>query len=437
MRYLLIGLLPPVLGGAEVGGVASIIPNWAKHLAAIKGNELYLWAPAINPTSPGLIPNVSILPWLYRDRNPISLVKHYGLSNIGLSLIGELLTKASQSKINFWLNRFPYSRSYFDIKKAVKRVRPDVVNDQLFSWYALTCQAAVHAVDPSIPIIISVHGIHLNQMSLDELPEEEKVKYMAQAKKIFAKTDYILFSSTYNLDYSKNHGLLDGINHYTVITDGVDTALFDEISKGKSQQILGLDPRYRYILFVGNLLPRKGCHLLLEAFARVAQNLSDIVLIIIGDGPEKENLNKQINDLRLGERVHFEGAVPDFKRLVMWYKACDIYVLPSQSEGLSISILEAMSAGLPVISCRPPVGSYESLREGETCLLADYGNIQQLSAMIEMLLMNTQLANMLAKNAAHLMREEFDWKVRASAMDRLTQDIVEQKRQIMRLEANH
>jgi glycosyltransferase involved in cell wall biosynthesis len=437
MRYLLIGLLPPDLGGPDVGGVASITPNWAKHLAAMEGNEVFLWAPAIKKIPPDIIPNVTILPWLYRDRNPISLINRYGLFNLGRSFVGEVLSLRERSKGSLRFPRLLYSRLYYEIKKAVEYVKPDVVNDHVFYSDAFICHAAVHNVDPYIPITISVHGVHLNARSLDELPPDFKEAYLAQARYILSKSDYIFFSSTYNLEYSKIHGLLDGFSHYTVVTDGIDVSLFDGLAQDQSRHKLGLDPMYRYILFVGNLLPRKGCHLLLNAFSQVANKVTDIKLIIIGDGPERGNLYKQANELKLSERIKFIGTVLDPRQLYLWYKSSDLYVLPSQAEGLSISILEAMTAGLPVVSCRPPMGSYENLRDGETCLLTDYGDVDQLASAIEKLLTDKQLSKRLSENAARLMRDEFDWKVRARIMNQLTQAIVEQKKQIRRLEANH
>jgi len=431
MRYLLIGLLPPNSGGAKVGGIASITPNWAKHLAAIDNNEVYLWAPVVQQPSPGAITGVTILPWLFKDRNPMSLVQRYGVLNLGMILFDVLLSRFNYIGRTFYRYQLKRSRQYFEIKRTVESVCPDLVILYTFYESALISKAAVRAIDPSIPVINTVHGggAQLNAKSLEDLSEKTRTFYVAIAREVFADSDYIAFASAYNLRYCKIHGLLSDLSRYSVVTDGVDTSVFKSGNKEQSMRELGLDPNCRHILFIGNLLPRKSCHLLVQAFSQVTQDIDKIELVIVGDGPEKGRLLRQAEALEVGEQVRFVGTISNPQEFRKWYQACDLYVLPSKSEGLSISVLEAMSSGIPVISCHPAMGVYENLRDGETCLLTEYGNVDQLALAIERILSDTNLASNLAEKAFQLMREEFDWKVRAKAMHNLATSVVKWKRQ--------
>jgi len=431
MRYLLIGLLPPHLGGVTVGGIASITPNWAKHLAAIKGNEVHLWAPVVRQPPADAIAGVTVLPWLFRNRSAESLVRRYGVVNLGMILFDVLLSRSHYLGNALCRYQLQHSRRYFEVKRSVESLRPDVVISYAFYESALIHRAAVRAVDPSIPIIDTVHGggSQLDADKLEDLSEKTRAFYLSVAREVFADSDYIAFASTYNLEQCKSEGLLDDLSRYGVITDGVDTSAFKSSNKEQSVHELGLDSDYRHILFVGNLLPRKSCHLLVQAFSQVTQDIDKVKLIIVGDGPEKGRLLRQAEALEVGERVRFVGTISNPQEFRKWYQACDLYVLPSKSEGLSISILEAMSSGIPVISCHPVIGVYENLHDGETCLLTEYGNVDQLALAIDRILSDTNLASKLAENAFQLMREEFDWIVRAKAMHNLAISVVKWKRQ--------
>jgi glycosyltransferase involved in cell wall biosynthesis len=111
----------------------------------------------------------------------------------------------------------------------------------------------------------------------------------------------------------------------------------------------GIPPDARVIGTVGRLNPVKALHILLTAFVRVLAVDPRARLLIIGDGPERARLEQLAEKLRCRGQVHFLGYRSNPRRLIA---AMDVYVNSSKFEGISLTILEAMMAGKPVVATR-------------------------------------------------------------------------------------
>jgi glycosyltransferase involved in cell wall biosynthesis len=107
------------------------------------------------------------------------------------------------------------------------------------------------------------------------------------------------------------------------------------------------DPRT--ILFLGRLSPEKGATTLLDAFERVVEKLPDARLVIAGEGAQRAELEQRARAIAGGGAVEFAGWVPHGPALKDLLARSDVLCLPSYTEGLPSSLLEAASAGLPVI----------------------------------------------------------------------------------------
>jgi glycosyltransferase involved in cell wall biosynthesis len=133
-----------------------------------------------------------------------------------------------------------------------------------------------------------------------------------------------------------------------VVHCGVDTTILAE---------LGRTPSSHRVLCVGSLEERKGQRYLLEAVAELRDRFPDIELVLIGDGPERSSLEDFARRLAIGERMRFAGALPaDAVRDELSHAA--VFALPSiidktgRTEGIPVALMEAMAAGVPVISTR-------------------------------------------------------------------------------------
>lgn len=135
-----------------------------------------------------------------------------------------------------------------------------------------------------------------------------------------------------------------------VIPNGVDTAKFFPVSKQAARRQLGL-PDDKIILSVGELIPRKGFHVLIEALELLVREhgRQSIHLIIVGEGAYRKTLQDLVASLKLTRHVRLAGAVPHAE-LNKWYNAADLFCLASDREGWPNVILESLACGTPVVA---------------------------------------------------------------------------------------
>ena len=147
------------------------------------------------------------------------------------------------------------------------------------------------------------------------------------------------------------------------------------------------------------LRPEKGLHVLLEAFAKVR----NVRLLIVGSGPLRGELEGRARELGLGAACHFQPAVAN---VAEWLRAIDIFVLPSLSEALSNSLLEAMACGCcPIAS--DTGGNPELVTHGETGLLFPSGDANALASRLRIVLADPELRHRLAAAAELRARSTF------------------------------
>ena len=166
------------------------------------------------------------------------------------------------------------------------------------------------------------------------------------------------------------------------------------------------------ILFVGRLVSRKGVNHLIAALQRLRNDLN-ARLTVIGDGPERASLARQVLDGGLQDRVDFRGRVDD-SVLKESYAATDVFVLPSildtrgDTEGLGVVLLEAMSYGVPVVGSEIG-GITDIIEDGESGLLVPPADPDQLARALERLALDPALAASLGAAGERRVRAAFGW----------------------------
>jgi glycosyltransferase involved in cell wall biosynthesis len=190
-----------------------------------------------------------------------------------------------------------------------------------------------------------------------------------------------------------------------VVLNGINTEPFREpFDRAALRQSVGIPADALVIGTVGRLNEVKRQDLLLRAFARVKAENARARLLIVGDGPLRENLRELATQLGIGSTVHFAGYQPHPER---YLRMMDVFALTSRMEGLPLVILEAWAAGLPVVASA--VGGVPDLvKHGQTGLLFDSGDESGLLQMLTELLVNPRRARVLGESGRQEVLSHYD-----------------------------
>ena len=185
---------------------------------------------------------------------------------------------------------------------------------------------------------------------------------------------------------------------------------------------LGIGPGTYIWISVGRLTRQKGLVHLLDAFSRLHRNNGDSVLLIVGDGEDRKMLNKRASDLGINDRVIFAGARQDTFALM---GISDAFVLSSLWEGGPLVILEAMAAGLPVVSTKVGDAPF-MVQQGRTGTLVDPGDVRQLADAMALVEGMGPEAAVWGLNGRRKVEEHYDFKRVQKEMELFYQELAGQ-----------
>jgi len=155
-------------------------------------------------------------------------------------------------------------------------------------------------------------------------------------------------------------------------------------------------------LFLGLIVERKGIYDLLKAISLLDKDVRDKMHLEIGGDGEREKLQQMISDLNISESVTFRGWVDGVLKEELFSKA-NVYILPSHFEGLPVSILEAMSQGMPVIATSVG-GIPEIVIDGKNGYLVNVGDIEAIRESMTKLIVQPMLLESMGKESEILVR---------------------------------
>ncbi len=158
--------------------------------------------------------------------------------------------------------------------------------------------------------------------------------------------------------------------------------------------------------YFGRLKKYKSVEHLLHAFVHVRSRIPDIKLVVVGDGDYRPALQKIADHLGIGSSVHFTGYVSE-KEKVEWLNRVWFMVNTSSKEGWGLTVIESNACGTTVIGSDVP-GLRDAIKDGETGLLYRYGNVNDLSEKILLLINNREMRDRLTKYAL-VWASTFDW----------------------------
>jgi glycosyltransferase involved in cell wall biosynthesis len=147
-----------------------------------------------------------------------------------------------------------------------------------------------------------------------------------------------------------------------VVPNGVDLSPYSNETVPIDRAEFGFNESDIVLVYTGRLGPEKNLPFLLRAFAGIAKSYEDVGLLIVGDGPEYDNLVDRVQHMGITDRVHFTGQVP-YDDLPRYLATADAFVTASVSEVHPLSVIEAQAAGLPVLGIQSP-GVSDIVKEG-------------------------------------------------------------------------
>lgn len=274
----------------------------------------------------------------------------------------------------------PHLSSYKSIKtlplfglafyKFLKNRQIDILHSHLVDPIAGACASALAA---GIPHVGTLHDSH----TIMDTPAKRYLLQFAAAMRtklitVSKDVENVMRDSTFFLKKA-----------CTTIYNGVDLDKFGKTCNGSLRRQLNLSPDQIILTCVGRLVPVKGHELLLRALSEITPTLP-CQLLMVGEGPERPNLERMIYQLNLADRVQLLGLRTDIPDLL---GISDCFVLSSHSEGLSCSIIEAMASRLPVVATDVG-GNYELVQNGLTGYLVPPDNPLALADKLENLLIS-------------------------------------------------
>jgi glycosyltransferase involved in cell wall biosynthesis len=201
--------------------------------------------------------------------------------------------------------------------------------------------------------------------------------------------------------YLLNKKALESVSHVVTVTEAQKRFFVEKWDLPEDKIKKYLLPQ-DYSLFVGRLEPRKGVDYLISSI-----NGTDIKSVIVGDGPDKIRLEELAKRNEVSSNIIFTGSVPE-EDLRHMYAGANFFVLPSISEGLPLTVLEAMSSGTPVVANNIN-GIPEVVQHGYNGLLVEPANINSFKYNMQTLVNDVMLCKLMGQRARTTVEKNYSW----------------------------
>jgi len=323
--------------------------------------------------------------------------------------------ESKDPSISSFLQKYFSFKLYKTFKKTIKQVKPDIIHlHEVRKGAASIILAAKHS---SIPIVHTLHDINLACMS-DFGINRKTGKPCLRGSILFC-----LKNNCVSLSKIIRHGILWKIKqwldkHYVQTILCPSKFLLNTLSKlgyknlqylpnfssleNRDSRIIRKDQ----ILYVGRFVELKGIIYLIKAFEVVVKKYPYLKLILIGRGPEKEKLQSYINVNHINN-IFFIDTVPH-KKLIAYYSKSLIFVLPSIGiENSPLSIIEAMSCGIPVVASNIG-GIPELVKDNITGMLFKPGDYNALVNKLIKIIKDKNLLRLMTNNSIILYNERYN-----------------------------
>ena len=292
---------------------------------------------------------------------------------------------------NIAFARSPFSSSniktYKELKSLINSERFDLVHCHTPTASMMTRLAAKKARKRGSVVMYTCHGFHFHNSS----SKKNWMIYYPVEKYLSRYCDYIVTINKEDYNRAKTFHC-DNVRYIPSV--GVDINRIRDlcIDKSEKKKEIGVPPDKALILSAGELIARKNHEVIIRALAKL--NDPDIYYAIAGKGPLKDYLTNLANDLDVSNQVIFLGFRTDIFEL---YHAADISAFPSKIEGLGLAGVEAMAAGVPLVSSNVH-GILDYVIDGKTGYAIDPADVDGYAEAIKKLASDSGLRESMKDN---------------------------------------
>ena len=294
------------------------------------------------------------------------------------------------------INFFNDGSAYRSLKASLREWEPDVVHTHSAKAGFLG-RLAAHACH--VPRIIHTPHVFPFQWATGL----KRTFYLQLERYAAKRCAHIVCVGSQQFDLATRIGLTS-INRFRVIRNGV--AIPEPITVERRTNLRGKMNLPQDVLVVGmiaRLAPQKGVGTFLDCAARLTKSHEGVVCVLIGSGPEEEQVRQRIGALDIKDRFRLLGHRDDAEQL---YGAFDLLVLSSLYEGLPYVLLEGMACGLPIVAT-DVLGTNELIEDGVSGRLVPSGDAQKMTACLQELIASPESRERLGKAARERVQAEF------------------------------
>lgn len=266
------------------------------------------------------------------------------------------------------LKLFYFLKVFFYLKKWVNVINPDKTINSAFPSFVLA------AIGKRRPLNIAIRCDPANTAMIEGLNLPLFIR-----RPLYKRAEYIIAQTYYASEFMKEQFKKTRI---CIIPNFLSPFSYSEMKREK------------IVLYVGRLIKSKGVNILLESFSRIDNE--EWSLVIIGDGPERRNLENLASTYKSNKRIRFLGNRGDVNH---YYQTSEIFAFPSLSEGFPNVLLEAMAAPLACISFNCIAGPDDIITNGVNGILVDTGDKVAFTGALDLLMTDAGIRESFRKRA--------------------------------------
>lgn len=310
------------------------------------------------------------------ERVFVNLLKEFDRSRFDLHMIvidptGPFLKMVPDDIVFHGLGYKKVSRAIPEIVNTIRKINPDIILSTLDHL-----NVALLLVKPLLPDKTLLFLRECNLTSSNLAIGFKNLVFRVLKKRLLKFADRIICpANAIKNDLQINFGIRP--DKMITIYNPVQV---EEIRSNLQPHHPGQHSSVYQIVSAGTLEHRKGFDLLIDVMSKIVKENDRVHLTLLGDGPEKENLIKQINSLSLSDNVRLAGFQ---KNPFIYFSKADLFVLSSRYEGLPNAVLESLACGTPVVAFNCPGGIDEIIVNDSQGALVPENDVQALSKAIE------------------------------------------------------